>query len=419
VFHLFYLSVLAVFMKSFSLCLVLLSAASCITKAQEINKNILFDHIRTLADDSLSGRGTGTKGERSAATYIENEFRKLRLLPQGDNKTYLQTFPFSKGVHGQGEKGMANNVIGYLDNQGKTTIVIGAHYDHLGTDGQGSSLDSNPANKIHNGADDNASGVAGVIELARYFSNNKLQESSNFIFICFSGEELGLLGSKYFTEHPPVDLASVDFMINMDMIGRLSPANNLVINGTGTSPVWEPLLKRINTEGLVITTDSSGTGPSDHTSFYLKNIPVLHFFTGGHEDYHKPSDDIGKINIEGEVKVLRLIARIIEVLDNEPKLAFLTTKNKMQARPSSFKVTLGIMPSYASGSEGLKVDAVSEGKPAAAAGIMSGDVIIQMGNYPITDIYSYMDALGKFEKGQTVPVKVKRGKDSLDLTVLF
>jgi hypothetical protein len=408
------------FMKSISLCLLLLSASSCMTRGQEFNTDVLSAHIKTLAADSMKGRGTGTEAEVSTAVYIQSEFKKLKLKPFGDDKSYLQSFPFAKGPHGQGDKGVARNVVAFLDNKGKTTIVIGAHYDHLGIDGQGSSLDANPANKIHNGADDNASGVAGVIELARHFAANRTQENSNFVFVCFSGEELGLLGSKYFVDHSPVDLASVDFMINLDMIGRLNPqTKSLIINGTGTSAVWEPLLKNIETEGVNIVTDSSGTGPSDHTSFYLKNIPVLHFFTGAHEDYHKPSDDFEKINSEGVTKVLRLIVRIIESLDSEPKLAFLPTKSKMQGRPSAFKVTLGIMPSYASDVEGLKVDGVSQGKPAEAAGIKSGDIIIQMGNFPIKDIYNYMDALGKFEKGQSVPIKVKRGNESLDLTVTF
>jgi hypothetical protein len=287
-------------------------------------------------------------------------------------------------------------------------------------DGQGSSLDANPKDKIHNGADDNASGVAGVIELARYFSTNGKKEQHNFLFLAFSGEELGLLGSKYFTDHSPVDLSTVSFMINMDMIGRLDPqTKTLIVNGTGTSPVWEPLLKKLSGDKLNIKTDSSGVGPSDHTSFYLKDLPVLHFFTGSHSDYHKPSDDWEKINADGEAEILKLIASIIDHLDPEPKLAFLKTKSKVQASRSSFKVTLGIMPSYAGEGDGLKVDGVTDGRPGHKAGIQTGDVIIQLGDFPIKDIQNYMDALGKFEKGQTVPVRVKRNNDTIDLSVTF
>lgn len=389
-------------------------------QAQKFDAGSIRNHIKTLADDAFQGRGTGTAGEKAAATYIISAFKKIDLQPLGDNGTYLQAFPFRGGAHGEGEAGTAANIVGYLDNKASTTVIIGAHYDHLGIDGQNSSLDANPQNKIHNGADDNASGVAGVIELARYFSTNRKKEHNNFLFLCFSGEEMGLLGSKYFADHAPVDLATVNYMINMDMIGRLDPkTKTVIVHGTGTSPVWEPLLKKLTTDNLNIRTDSSGTGPSDHTSFYLKNLPVLHFFTGSHSDYHKPSDDWEKINAEGEAEVLRLIAGIADNLDAAPKLAFLKTRTKMQAGRSSFKVTLGIMPSYASDVEGLKVDGVTEGRPGHQAGIQTGDVIIQLGEYPIKDIQQYMDALGKFEKGQTIPAKVKRDDKVVDLTVTF
>lgn len=389
-------------------------------QAQEFDVKRLRQHIKTLSDDSFQGRATGSEGERSASAYITSAFKKINLKPSGDNQTFLQSFPFRHGVHGEGEVDTATNVVGYLDNQAANTIIIGAHYDHLGMNGQNSSLDANPQNKIHNGADDNASGVAGVLELARYFSTNNEKEKNNFLFLCFSGEELGLLGSKYFADHSPVDLNTVNFMINMDMIGRLDPqTKTVIVHGTGTSPVWEPLLKKLENDNLKVKTDSSGTGPSDHTSFYLKNLPVLHFFTGAHSDYHKPSDDWEKINFEGEVSVLKLIAGVIENLDSEPKLAFLKTKSNVQTSRSAFKVTLGIMPDYSSSGEGLKVDGVTEGRPGHKAGIQTGDVIIKLGDVEIKNIQHYMDALGKFEKGQTVPLKVKRNNEELDLSVTF
>jgi Zn-dependent M28 family amino/carboxypeptidase len=201
----------------------LFAATINIVNAQTFDPTSIQDHIKTLADDSFQGRGTGTAGERSAAIYIESAFKKLKLQPKGENQTYFQSFPFKKGTHGEGEAGTGRNILAYLDNNAKTTVIIGAHYDHLGTDGQGSSLDANPNDKIHNGADDNASGVAGVIELAKYFSTNNTKEKNNFLFLCFSGEELGLIGSKHVADHPPVDLTTVNYMINMDMIGRLDP----------------------------------------------------------------------------------------------------------------------------------------------------------------------------------------------------
>lgn len=407
-------------MKPYFVAFSLLVLIACKSPAQDFDRKLIETHIKTLSDDKLEGRGTGTKGEKSAADYIIDNFKQLKLQPRGDDNTFLQEFPFRKGVHGEGEAGKAYNVVGYLDNDAATTVIIGAHYDHLGTDGQGSSLDANPKDKVHNGADDNASGVAGVLELARYFASNTTKEKNNYLFLCFSGEELGLLGSKYFADHAPVDIASVNYMINMDMIGRLDPqSKTVIVHGTGTSPVWEPMLKSLENENIRIKTDSSGTGPSDHTSFYLKDIPVLHFFTGSHTDYHKPTDDWEKINLAGEVEVLKVIAKLSMNLDESPKLTFLKTKNKSMAGRSTFKVTMGIMPSYASDVEGLKVDGVSEGKPAQKGGIQTGDVIIQMGEFVIKDIQNYMDALGKFDKGQRVPVKVKRGNETVDLTVTF
>lgn len=395
-------------------------SVSSLVWAQRFDAPRIHDHIKKLADDSFQGRGTGTAGEKSAAAYIESAFKALKLEPKGDNKTYLQIFPFKGGAHGEGDGGTSANIAGYINNGAATTIIIGAHYDHLGIDGQGSSLDANPKEKIHNGADDNASGVSGVIELARYFSTNKITEKNNFLFVCFSGEELGLLGSKYIAEHSPVDLAAVNYMINMDMIGRLDPqTKSVIINGTGTSPVWEPLLKKLESERLVVKTDSSGTGPSDHTSFYLKDIPVLHFFTGSHSDYHKPSDDFEKINATGEAEVLELIVKVIESPETQTKLPFLKTRTKMTAGRSSFKVTLGIMPSYADSNTGLKVDGVSDGRPAQKAGILTGDIIVKIGDYTINNIENYMGALGKFEKGQIVPVILKRGEQTVIVSVTF
>ena len=387
--------------------------------AQQIDAKRLQQHIKILSSDSLEGRGTGTAGEKLALTYIQNQFKDIGLQPKGDGKLYTQKFPFKAGTHGTGAEGTTYNVIGYIDNKAPNTIIIGGHYDHLGLGIQGSSLDANPQGKIHNGADDNASGTSGVIELARYFQNNKVREKNNFLFVCFSGEELGLYGSKYFTENPTINLTKVDFMINLDMIGRLDTKNALSVSGSGTSPLWETLLRKLSTEEVPIKTDSSGTGPSDHTSFYLKNMPVLHFFTGSHSDYHKPSDDAEKVNYEGEAKVLKIIIKLIEAVDQEPKLAFLTTKNKSMGGSRAFKVTLGVMPSYTADEAGLKVDGVSEGKPAQKAGILTGDLIIQIGDYPIKDIQAYMDVLGKFEKGQTVPVKVKRKDETMTLTLTF
>ncbi len=407
-------------MKSTSFCLILSVLIACSPGvAQEIKEQNIKKHIQFLADDALQGRQTGSEGERKAMDYIQKEFKKLKLTPLGDAGSFEQPFPFKGGTHGTGSEGTAHNVVAFLDNNADKTIIIGAHFDHLGLGENGSSLDANPQGKIHNGADDNASGVAGILELARYFKTNKVKENSNFLFICFSGEELGLFGSKFFTEKPTLELSKVNYMINMDMIGRLNPTTkSLSVSGSGTSPVWETLFKNINTS-LAVKTDSAGVGPSDHTSFYLKNIPVLHFFTGSHSDYHKPSDDWDKINYAGEKEVLALVIAVVEKLDDQPKLAFLPTKNKSMSSSRSFKVTMGVMPSYTSDAAGLLVDGVTEGKPAQKAGIVAGDIITQIGDIAITNMQTYMNALGQFEKGQQIPVKIIRNKEEKTLQVTF
>ena len=310
-----------------------------------------------------------------------------------------------------------HNVIGYIDNGAKTTIILGAHYDHLGYGEDHNSLYAGSAPMIHNGADDNASGTAALIELGKWLKKAGYK-NNNYLFVSFSGEELGLYGSKYFTDHAGIDLKTVDYMINMDMIGRLNDSTHgLTIGGYGTSPTWG---KIINTKDsyFKINTDSSGSGPSDHTSFYKKDIPVLFFFTGSHKDYHKPSDDADKINFPGELQVIHYIQNIIAQTDKMDKLAFTKTREVSMGK-SSFKVSLGIMPDYTYSEAGVRVDGVSDNKPAQKAGILTGDVLVQLGDYKFTDVESYMGALNKFNKGETTNVKLKRGKEEITLPVTF
>ena len=324
----------------------------------------------------------------------------------------------------QEKKRVGHNVIGYINNNAATTVILGAHYDHLGYGEDGNSRNTSHEPAIHNGADDNASGTAALIELARMLKTSKAN-NNNYLFIAFSGEELGLFGYKYFTEHPTVDLTSVDYMINMDMVGRLNDSTKvLTIGGYGTSSSWNAVFNSINPgfeklKPLVFKFDSSGTGPSDHTSFYRKDIPVLFYFTGLHSDYHKPTDDADKINYNGEAKILQHILSVIQSLDKQPKLVFTKTRETQTSTSARFSVSMGIMPDYTYAGNGVKADGVTDGKPAQKAGIKAGDVIIQIGDYNISSLENYMQALGKFKKGDRAKVKYKRGTEMLETEVEF
>jgi len=320
------------------------------------------------------------------------------------------------------KKRTGHNIIGYLDNGAGRTVVLGAHYDHLGYGEDGNSMLRTGEKAIHNGADDNASGTAALIELARILKNTK-QKNNNYLFIAFSAEELGLNGSKFFTEHPTIDFTKVNYMINMDMVGRLNDSSQVVtIGGYGTSPQWGTLIDPNNKKNpFVIRIDSSGTGPSDHTSFYRKDIPVLFFFTGLHSDYHKPSDDADKINYTGETKIINYISGIVlSPTTTTQKLAFSKTRETQSASSMrSGGVTMGIMPDYTFAGAGIRCDGISDGRPAQKAGLKAGDIIIKVGDYTISSMDSYMQTLGKFQKGEKAKVKFKRGNKEMETEVQF
>ncbi len=412
-------------LKNIAFLLLFASGLALNAQKMAISEDNLRRDITMLASDEMKGRGTGTAEEFRAAQYIADQFKEAGLTPKGDNGMWFHHFGFQKSSDPHG--GMVDknapqvysqNVVAWLDNGAANTIVIGAHYDHLGLGMDHNSLDANPEGKIHNGADDNASGTAGVLELARYFAQNGVTEKHNFLFICFSGEELGLIGSKKFTDYPTIDLSSVSFMLNMDMIGRLNEETRLVVGGVGTAPDFVPTMNSLNNNGISFKLDSAGIGPSDHTSFYLKNIPVLFFFTGQHSDYHKPSDDTEKVNFSGEAQVIGLAVKVIDALDSKPKLSFQETKANKEDTPR-FKVTLGIMPDYTWEGEGVHVDGVTDGKPASVAGLQKGDIIVKLGDFPVKNIQDYMKALSKFTKGDTTKVTVKRGTTEITSNVTF
>ncbi|MFT4785915.1 MAG: hypothetical protein ACI8QD_002768 [Cyclobacteriaceae bacterium] len=410
-------------MKSFFILLTAILIAACQTiPAYERDKSIKND-IQILASDSLQGREIGTKGELKAAAYLEQRMKSLGLSPKG-SEGYLQKFYVKKStnphesaiVSDQSDSAGTTgyNVLGLIDNPGDDIIVIGAHYDHLGFGGA-SSMDRG-SNEIHNGADDNASGTAGLLHLARVLAHQEL--NSDILFFAISGEEQGLWGSNYYTNHPTVELDKVKYMVNMDMIGRLDTARGLAIYGVGTAPDWDVAIDTTNTTGLKIIKKESGRGPSDHTSFYVKDIPVLHFFTGQHEDYHRPSDDVEKINIKGILEVTGLINRIIQEVEDQGPLDFQTTKDESTNAPR-FTVSLGVMPDYLYEGLGMMIADVSEDKPAKEAGIEKGDVVIQMGDSTITDMMSYMRALSGYSKGDQTEVVVERSGKKKAFTITF
>ena len=362
-------------------------------------------------DDELKFDGKSkTPRIRIPVVYLSKEIAKKYLSDKSANlHIEMQTALGNK-------KRTGHNVIGYIDNHAANTIIIGAHYDHLGYGEDHNSLwTGKPA--IHHGADDNASGTAAVLELAKIMKKSKLK-NNNYLFICFSGEELGLYGSKYFTENPTVPLSTVNYMINSDMIGRLNDSTHAItIGGYGTSPEWGKILPA-KTKSLFVKFDSSGIGPSDHTSFYLKDIPVLFFFTGTHADYHKPTDVVGKINFVGELRVIQYIENVLKQTNKTGKLAFSKTREP-QMDGAHFTVSLGIMPDYTFSGSGVRADGIIDGKIAQKAGLLTGDIITKLGDFKVTDLNNYMTALSKFKKGDATKLTILRGKDEMNFDIVF
>ena len=415
----------------FLLVLILGMGQCTIAQSQDSFKK----DIIVLTSDSLEGRLVGSPGEAKAANFISKRMTEIGLAPKGSVGFY-QYFEFTphaaphkiqngdQVTMGQGyvKTQTGRNVIGFWDRKGANTIVIGAHYDHLGMGDENSLWSGAPG--MHRGADDNASGVAALLEIARFLKNTPAAElgDANFLFIAFSGEEKGLYGSNYFCKNPTIPAAEISCMFNMDMVGRLKPERTLAINGTGTSPFWEKNIKKINKklpQSFELVLSQSGVGPSDHTSFYNIGIPAIHFFTGQHGEYHKPTDTENLINYDGLISITQYIEKIILKAAQESKLSFTSTKDESKQTASNFKVTLGVMPDYLYNGIGLKIDGAKEGRPGAKAGLKQGDIILKMGKYEINDIYGYMDALGKFSPGEKTDIEIKRGDQKMKLDVTF
>jgi hypothetical protein len=407
-------------MRNIISLIFLFALISC--KQQIDQESRIKEDVTFLASDKLEGRQTGTVGGKKAAAYIQNRFKELDLLPKGTNG-FLQPFSFKPktnphdevkfDVNGDGTI-TGNNIIAFLDNKTENTVIIGAHFDHLGYGGEGS-LYRDSIKVVHNGADDNASGVAVMLNLAAKL--RKKNTNNNYLFIAFSGEEMGLLGSNYFVKNPTIDTKKVSYMINMDMVGRLKKDSALAVYGTGTSPIFKQTLKSHNNNFRLVQQES-GVGPSDHTSFYLADIPVLHFFTGQHEDYHKPGDDSEKLNYKGMETISNYIFNIISDLDDNGKLTFRKTKNEGKDTPK-FKVGLGVIPDYLFDGKGMRIDGISEDKPAQKAGLQKGDIVLKLGDSLVTNMMSYMRALSTYKKGDKTKVVIKRNEKEVEKEINF
>jgi hypothetical protein len=388
------------------------------------------ERIAILASDSLEGRRTGSPGAEKAARYIAGEFRRIGgLEPQKPFRDkldpYLWAFEFSEHAldSSKHEKTHGVNVIGYLigsdDRLNDQSVVVGAHYDHLGWGGP-FALDS--VHAIHYGADDNASGVAGLLEIAEHLAAQKHRPKRSIVFIAFSGEEEGLFGSAAYTEHPTLNdsnLKDIQAMLNMDMIGRMTDST-LIVQGIGTSPAFRSLVDSLNPGNLKLRYFQTGTGPSDHAKFYAKNIPVLFFFTGFHPDYHKATDTKEKINTEGEAKVAKYVESILLDLANRPdKIAFTRPIGDTEQKAASFGVYVGGVPDYGYDGDGLRISEIRENSPALKAGLLKGDVIVQFDEMKIKTIYDYTNALAKHHPDDRVIMKVQRNNNVVEVPVVL
>ncbi|MCS7185897.1 MAG: M20/M25/M40 family metallo-hydrolase [Armatimonadetes bacterium] len=309
------------------------------------------------------------------------------------------------------------NVIGLIegsDPQLKNEfVVIGAHYDHVGTSTRGGQV------QIFNGADDNASGTSGLLELAQYFSSNRERVKRSLLFIAFGAEERGLIGSRYFVENPTVPLERIVAMVNMDMIGRLRNETLFTI-GVASSPAWKDLIAEVNSQFNFVLRDSPGMfGGSDHFTFYNKGIPVLFFFTGMHENYHRPSDDWDTLNYEGMEKLVRMIAIVVERIANMPERPQFQRAPQPEERPAApMRVSTGVVPDYSWDGEGVKLMGVRPSSPAEKAGLKAGDIIVEIAGKQIRNLYDYMDALNSVEPNKPVNFVVLRDGQKITLTVI-
>ncbi len=404
-----------------------LAAQAAVPSLDKAAKRAQTD-VKVLAADELGGRLTGTAGADSAAAYVARRFAQVGLQPPPGG--WFQPFTVSKDAPAVQHANLGDlngkNVIGILPGRDPVlrneTVIVGAHYDHLGLGGFGA-LDPDSAGRVHNGADDNASGTAALFAIAERL--RAAPPARTVVFIAFSGEELGLLGSDYYVKHPLYPLSATEIMINLDMVGRLKN-DKLIVYGTGTATEIPALLDSLNWYAKFdLRPQPEGYGPSDQTSFYAAKIPVLHFFTDLHGDYHRSSDDWDKINAQGLVRVADFAAAVATAMGNRPtRLTFVDVPPPAPkagaAATGGYGAYLGTIPDMASGETGgVRITGVSKGSPAELGGMKGGDMITKIGDYDVPDLAGMTDALRNYKPGDKVVVIVIRdGKEmGLDVTL--
>jgi hypothetical protein len=395
-------------------------APSAAPDADRIQRDVAW-----LADDLREGRGTGTAGNDSAAAWLARRHASIGARPLAGDGGYLQRFVARSAqlAHaGRADGVAAENVVAMVPGRDPALrgeyVVVGAHFDHLGRSADGA-MDPEAKDAIRNGADDNASGTAAVLELARLFAARPARRS--IVLAHFTGEELGLLGSQWFVDHPPVPLDSVAAMVNFDMVGRLRN-DRLIVYGVATARELPAIVAEANVApALAVSAVGDGFGPSDHSSFYARGIPVLHFFTDLHEDYHRATDDAEKIDAAGEARVVALAERVVRAIADRP--ARLTAVRAAAPAPMAggregSNVYLGTIPDMsASDAPGLRLSGVRAGSPADLAGLRAGDVIVELGGRSVKDLYGYSDALYSHAPGERVDVVFVRNGERQTATV--
>ena len=370
-----------------------------------------FHVTQKQADKLLSGLGTKLEALESA---IDQDFKPRTAVIPGWKVRGTSSM--------EKVRSEVFNVIGVIDGDGPLadeTVVIGAHYDHVGRGGQNSAAPG--STDVHNGADDNASGTVALIELARRFAKaaETKKPARRIVFIAFTGEEIGLLGSARYCREPLFPLEKTVAMFNMDMVGRLKDDNKLIIYGTGTSPRWEPELKQFNgDDGFKLILKPEGFGPSDHSSFYAKKIPVLHFFTGEHPDYHRPGDDWDKLNIDGIARVVNLLEKVATAtIESTERPQYVEVKGSAQPTRGGTRPYVGTIPEFGNEEPGYAISGAAPGSPADKGGLKAGDRIVKLGGNPVTGLDDFDAALRKFKAGDEVEVIVIRDKKEVPLKV--